>query len=81
MNKIIKETENWVVYHHQGYTTFRGCQCVSDCNCYEKFVPSYYDYFTVKKKFGKVKTTNHSTLEEVDQRIRLLEDVLVNKVN
>ncbi len=64
--KIIHETEKNVMYHHTGKTTFKGCQCMKDCTCYEDFKSCNYDYYTVKRK--NKKTTYHNTLEEAMDR-------------
>jgi hypothetical protein len=72
MRNIIEETNEYIIYHHTGVTRYSGCQCIKWCSCKEDFIPSEYNYYTVKKKFGKHKTTSHNTLEEVAERIKLL---------
>ena len=73
MMKIIEETPEYVVYNHTGVTKYTGCQCrKSSCTCKEDFVPYGYNFYSVKKKFGKYKTTHHNTLDEVKARIEVL---------
>jgi len=76
--KLIEQTDIYEVYHHTGKTTFRGCQCFKDCTCNEDFVSEPYDYYTVKKLFNKIKTTNHHNLESVQERIALLKTLPIN---
>lgn len=70
--ELIDKDIKYELYHHTGYTVFRGCQCFKDCNCNKDFKPEYYDYYTVKKLFNKIKTTNHKTLEDAVKRIDFL---------
>lgn len=72
MRTIIEDTKDYRVYHHTGMTRYRGCQCFGDCSCRENFKSEPYDYYTVKKKFNKHKTTVHGNLEQVKSRIELL---------
>lgn len=41
----------------------------------EDFVEQHYNFYSVRKKFGKYKTTHHNTMEEVKERIKVLMDV------
>jgi len=75
MRKIVEETKDYIVIHHTGITRFTGCQCIKDCTCNEDFVPTNYDYYTVKKKFGRHKTTTHNSLEEVKIRLEVLKAI------
>jgi hypothetical protein len=75
MKTIIKDTVDFTVIHHTGITRFTGCQCIKDCSCHEDFTPAPYDYYSVKKKFGKYKTTTHATMSDVEERIKVLLDI------
>jgi len=72
MKTILEETKDYILYHHTGKTRFRGCQCFKNCSCNEDFVPQAYDYYSVKKKFNKPKSTHHNTLDEAKERIDFL---------
>jgi hypothetical protein len=73
MMKIIEETPEYIVYNHTGVTRYKGCQCrKSSCTCKEDFISYGYNFYSVKKKFGKYKTTRHNTLDEVKARIEVL---------
>jgi hypothetical protein len=72
---LIIPTELYDVYLHEGQTRFQGCQCTKDCTCHEDFKPSEYKYYTVHRKVGRYKTTRHETMEEVEKRIQLLEQL------
>ncbi len=76
--KLIESNELYDIYHHTGKTTFRGCQCFKDCTCSDDFISENYDYYSVKKKFNKVKTTQHSTLEDVKIRVEFIKTIPVN---
>lgn len=76
--KLIDSTERYDINHHTGMTTFSGCQCFKDCTCHEDFIPRPYNYYSVKKKFNKIKTTTHNTIEEVQERIKLLNTITIN---
>jgi hypothetical protein len=78
MRTVIEETELYTLSHMTGKTKFRGCQCFKDCTCNEDFKSEDYDYYTVKKKFNKVKTTNHGTIEDARIRIEFLKTIPVN---
>lgn len=78
MKTIIEENKDYTLYHHTGKTRFRGCQCFKDCNCNKDFISENYDYYTVKKRFNKPKTTRHNTLEEAKKRIDFLNTLLRN---
>lgn len=75
MKILSEETNEYIVYHHTGTTSFTGCQCIKDCTCKNVFTSSPYNYYSVKKKFGKHKTTFHNTLEDVRIRIEVLMSV------
>ena len=72
MMTIIEETSEYIVYNHTGVTRYTGCQCIRDCTCKEDFVSYGYNFYSVKKKFGKHNTTHHNTLDEVKARIEVL---------
>lgn len=70
MRLLIEENEYYIVYYHEGITTFKGCSCYKNCDCHDNFKPESYTYYTVKKKIGRRKnTTKHNTIEEVRDRV------------
>jgi hypothetical protein len=71
--EVIKESDLNIMYHHTGTWRFTGCQCFKDCSCSEDFIPSKYNYYTVKRK--NKKTTTHSTLNEAEIRWSFLENL------
>lgn len=75
MRTIVETTDRYDIYHHTGMTKFSGCQCYKDCTCYEDFKSTNYNYYSVKKKFNKPKTTTHNTLEEAKERAAFLETI------
>lgn len=79
MTTILNELSNeyYEVREHKGETKFRGCQCIKDCTCHEDFKSEKYHCYSVKRKTGRKNTTTHNTLEEVKERIKLLDSFLV----
>lgn len=75
MRTIVEETKEYIVYHHTGMTRFTGCECYKDCTCSNDFIPAPYNYYTVKKKFGRHHTTHHNSLDEVKERLIVLMNV------
>ncbi len=59
-------------------SSFSGCQCYKDCTCNEDFISAPYDYYAVKKKFNKIKTTTYKTLELAQERIDFLKTIPIN---
>tara|TARA_R110000851_G_scaffold78000_1_gene172046 strand:+ start:1902 stop:2183 length:282 start_codon:yes stop_codon:yes gene_type:complete len=78
MHGLIKETENWILRNITGTTNFKGCQCYKDCSCQNDFIPSSYSYFTVKRKNGRMKTTDHTFIEEAEERCKFIDDGIKN---
>ena len=72
MRKLIEETDRYILFLDTGISKFRGCQCSKDCTCMADYIEKPYTYYAVKKKTGKIKTTNHNTLEDANKRIELL---------
>jgi hypothetical protein len=73
MMTVVEETPEYIVHNHTGVTRYTGCQCrKSSCTCKEDFISYGYNFYSVKKKFGKYKTTRHNTLDEVKARIEVL---------
>lgn len=72
MKNVIESTDVYDLIHHTGMTSFSGCQCFKDCSCHEDFVSTPYDFYAVKKKINKIKTTHHSTIDEARIRIAFL---------
>lgn len=71
-NTTIKETERYILFYQEGFTSFSGCQCYKDCLCMESFKSEFYRVYGVRKKTGKIKTTYHKSLVEADKRIEVL---------
>lgn len=71
--KVIKESDFNILYHHTGFSKFRGCQCFKDCTCHEDFKGGEYNFYSVKRK-GR-KTTFHKNLEEAENRYYFLEEI------
>lgn len=78
---LLKELSNerFDVFERKGMTRFTGCQCFKDCSCADDFVSCPYHYYEVKrKKYGnsvRIKTTYHNTLESLNARIELLNNL------
>lgn len=73
MNRLLlKDTDRYSLFLDTGIFKFSGCQCSKDCTCMADFIETPYEYYVVKKKTGKIKTTNHDTLEDANKRIELL---------
>lgn len=75
---ILVDTELYTLSYIDSIIRFSGCQCFKDCTCNEDFKPYRYKYYTVKKKFNKIKTTKHNKLSEAIERIQYLETLPVN---
>lgn len=70
MKTLIDNGFGYEVYHHTGEDKYRGCCCSNEnCNCAIKKQPEL-DFYTVKKTKGKIRTTEHKTLEQVEKRIK-----------
>tara|TARA_R110000822_G_scaffold125716_5_gene260658 strand:- start:3274 stop:3555 length:282 start_codon:yes stop_codon:yes gene_type:complete len=78
MHGLIIETENWILRNITGTTNFKGCQCYKNCFCQDDFIPSSYSYFTVKRKNGRMKTTDHKTIEEAEERCKFIDEGIKN---
>lgn len=70
--QILEETPSYILKQWNFVTYYDGCQCYGDCGCKESFKPSEGEWFLVKKKTGKIKTSTHSTLKEARDRITFL---------
>lgn len=74
---LIDSTERYDLFFDKGVTQYTGCQCNGDCSCKEDFIPTAYEVYYVKKKINKIKTTFHTSREDADKRIELINNIPV----
>lgn len=73
MNTVIDSGYGYEVRHHKGTQKYRGCTCSNpNCDCAINEQPEY-DFYTVKKTVGKIRTTNCKTLDVVATRIKQIQ--------